>query len=133
MQIEPFAVEQWMNAYEDHCQFNLAETCVESLTVKALLDLAGVGRSALDDILDMKLTYGAIVGSERLRISNRSVVRRCGHRECARDPRSHWGQQVGARSAGGTERPGHLGPADVPTALFDSGELWRRCAGAHVA
>jgi len=67
MQIEPFAVEQWMNAYEDHCQFNLAETCVESLTVKALLDLAGVGRSALDDILDMKLTYGAIVGSERLR------------------------------------------------------------------
>ena len=67
MQIEPFAVEQWMNAYEDHCQFNLAETCVESLTVEALLDLAGVGRAALDDILAMKLTYGAIVGSERLR------------------------------------------------------------------
>ena len=67
MQISPFAVEQWMNEYENHCDFNLAETCVESLTVEELLDLAGVGRSALDDILSMKLTYGAIKGSDRLR------------------------------------------------------------------
>lgn len=67
MKIEPFAVEQWMNEYENHCDYNLAETCVESLTVEELLDLAGVGRSALDDVLSMKLTYGAIKGSDRLR------------------------------------------------------------------
>jgi len=67
MKIEPFAVEQWMNEYENHCEYNLAETCVESLTVDELLTLTGVGRSALDAILEMKLTYGAIEGSDRLR------------------------------------------------------------------
>lgn len=67
MQIEPFAVEQWMNAYENHCKFNLAETCVHSLTVAELLDLTGVGARALDELLPMQLTYGPIVGSLRLR------------------------------------------------------------------
>lgn len=32
MKITPFAVEQWMNAHETGCRYNLAETCVESLT-----------------------------------------------------------------------------------------------------
>lgn len=68
MQIEPFAVEQWMNEYETRCAFNLAETCVESLTVGELLDLAGRGADALrDELLDLHLTYGPIPGSERLR------------------------------------------------------------------
>lgn len=67
MKIEPFGVEMWMNEFENHCEFNLAETCVASLTVAELLDLAGLGGEALGDILSMKLTYGAITGSERLR------------------------------------------------------------------
>ncbi|MEM9564294.1 MAG: aminotransferase class I/II-fold pyridoxal phosphate-dependent enzyme [Actinomycetota bacterium] len=68
MRIEPFAVEQWMNEYETRCAYNLAETCVESLTVAELLDLAGHGADRLrDELLDLKLTYGAIEGSERLR------------------------------------------------------------------
>jgi len=67
MQIEPFGVELWMNDYEDTCEFNLAETCVASLTVAELFDLAGLPASTLDDILTMKLTYGAIQGSDRLR------------------------------------------------------------------
>lgn len=67
MKIEPFGVEQWMNEFEDHCEYNLGETCVASLTVAELLELTGVGTAALDDILDIKLTYGAITGSERLR------------------------------------------------------------------
>ena len=67
MKIEPFGVELWMNEYENHCDYNLAETCVESLTVQQLLDITGVGTDALDQILPMKLTYGAITGSERLR------------------------------------------------------------------
>jgi len=37
------------------------------LSVEELLELTGVGASALDHILSMKLTYGAIEGSERLR------------------------------------------------------------------
>ena len=67
MKIDPFAVEQWMNAHENHCEFNLAETCVESLTVEQLLDLTGQRDAYLKAMLPLKLTYGAIVGSERLR------------------------------------------------------------------
>lgn len=67
MHIREFGVEIWMNANETRCELNLAETCVASLTVGELLDLAGKGNSGLDDLLPMKLTYGAIEGSERLR------------------------------------------------------------------
>ena len=67
MRIAPFGVEQWMNEYETRCTYNLAETCVESLTVAQLLDLAGYGDRLLDELLPMKLTYGAIEGSGRLR------------------------------------------------------------------
>ena len=67
MKIEPFGVEMWMNEFENHCAFNLAETCVASLTVNQLLELTGVGVHAFDEIAEMKLTYGAIEGSERLR------------------------------------------------------------------
>jgi len=67
MKITPFAVEQWMNEYETRCEFNLAETCVESLTVRQLLSIAGKEEASLADLLPMKLTYGAIEGSGRLR------------------------------------------------------------------
>jgi aspartate/methionine/tyrosine aminotransferase len=67
MRIHPFGVEIWMNAYETRCAYNLAETCVESLTVAQLLDLAGCSDSILDELLPLKLTYGPIEGSERLR------------------------------------------------------------------
>lgn len=67
MKIRDFGVEIWMNRYENHCELNLAETCVESLTVAELLDMAGKRDAILAELLPMKLTYGAIEGSERLR------------------------------------------------------------------
>ncbi len=67
MKISPFRVEMWMNEFENHCEFNLAETCVHSLTVAELLDMADATESILDELLPLKLTYGAIVGSDRLR------------------------------------------------------------------
>jgi aspartate/methionine/tyrosine aminotransferase len=67
MKIAPFAVEQWMNAHENNCEFNLAETCVESLTVAQLLELTGRRDSLLQELLPIKLTYGAIAGTDRLR------------------------------------------------------------------
>ena len=67
MRIEPFGVEQWMNEYETRCRFNLAETCCESITVAELLDLAELGPDHLQEHLSLKLTYGAIEGSDRLR------------------------------------------------------------------
>lgn len=67
MKIRDFGVEIWMNRYENDCELNLAETCVELLTVAELLDMAGKRDDILSEILPMKLTYGAIEGSDRLR------------------------------------------------------------------
>ena len=67
MKIRDFGVEMWMNAYENHCELNLAETCVQSLTVAELLALSGKTNVILEELLPLKLTYGAIEGSERLR------------------------------------------------------------------
>ena len=67
MKIKDFGVEIWMNVYENNCQYNLAETCVESLTVEELLDLSGSKEEIIDEILGMQLNYGDIEGSVRLR------------------------------------------------------------------
>ena len=68
MRIRDFGVEIWMNRWEAQCRYNLAETCVESLTVDALLGLAGIDPGALmEQLLPMRLTYGAIEGTDRLR------------------------------------------------------------------
>ncbi len=67
MKIKPFGVEIWMNEFEATCEFNLAETCVESLTIAQLLALSGSSEAALSELLPMKMTYGAIEGSDRLR------------------------------------------------------------------
>ena len=67
MQIEPFKVEIWMNEWETRCTYNLAETCVASITVEELLALSGGSADDLSGLLQMKLTYGDIEGSPRLR------------------------------------------------------------------
>lgn len=67
VKIKDFAVEIWMNKYENDCTYNLGETCVESLTVDQLLSLSGRKETFLAEILPLKLTYGAIEGSEPLR------------------------------------------------------------------
>jgi hypothetical protein len=58
MQIKEFAVERWMDRYEHSCRYNLAETCVESLTVAQLLRLAGRAGSLEEALSGLKLTYG---------------------------------------------------------------------------
>lgn len=67
MNIEPFGVEIWMNEFETKCALNLAETCVESLTIAELLKITGRNAADLSALLPMKMTYGAIEGSDRLR------------------------------------------------------------------
>ena len=41
MKIAPFGVERWMNEWETKAVSNLAETCVDSLTVGELLEISG--------------------------------------------------------------------------------------------
>ncbi len=67
MHIEPFAVEQWMNAHETTATWNLGETCVHSLTVDELLELTGDADEVLRRLRDTRLTYGHIIGSLELR------------------------------------------------------------------
>jgi aspartate/methionine/tyrosine aminotransferase len=67
MYIEPFKVEMWMNEWETRCTYNLAETCVASITIEELLALSGGSADDLSSLLSMKLTYGDIEGSPRLR------------------------------------------------------------------
>jgi aspartate/methionine/tyrosine aminotransferase len=67
MKIRPFGVEEWMNAYENDAVTNIAETCVDSLSVEALLDLSGRKEELLEEIRSLRLSYGDIPGSDRLR------------------------------------------------------------------
>ena len=77
MRIRDFGVEIWMNRWEDHCRYNLAETCVDSVTVAQLLALAGLDAGAFAaDLLGMRLTYGAIEGSPRLRMAIAALYER---------------------------------------------------------
>lgn len=66
MKIAPFGVEQWMNEWETGAVLNLAETCVDSLTVGELMDLSGRGKELADEIASLRLTYGDIRGSDEL-------------------------------------------------------------------
>lgn len=64
MKIKPFAVEEWMNAWEEGAQFNIAETCVDSISLDELFALTGQDRDAfLREFSARRLTYGAIEGA----------------------------------------------------------------------
>ena len=68
MNIEPFAVEEWMNEHEVGARFNIAETCVDSVSLDELFALTGEDKAQfLTDFCAKRLTYGDIVGSDALR------------------------------------------------------------------
>ncbi len=63
MKIKPFAVEEWMNAWEEGAKYNIAETCVYSISADELFELCGVDKRAfLDEFCARRLTYGDILG-----------------------------------------------------------------------
>jgi len=68
MKIKPFAVEEWMNAYEEGARFNIAETCVDSVSADELFDLTGEDKDAFwRSFAARRLTYGDIEGAPALR------------------------------------------------------------------
>lgn len=46
MKIKPFEVEEWMNAYETGARYNIAETCVNSVSLDELFNITGVDKAA---------------------------------------------------------------------------------------
>ena len=68
MIIRPFAVEEWMNAYETGARFNIAETCVDSISVDELFRLCGEDSTAFwKQFSARRLTYGDIEGAPAFR------------------------------------------------------------------
>lgn len=68
MKIEQFGVEIWMDDHENDCTYNTAETCVDSMSLKQLEEVAGVkSGELLNSIHDMRLSYGEIPGRTDLR------------------------------------------------------------------
>lgn len=68
MKIAAFKVEEWMNQNETKAKYNIAETCVDSVTLDELFRLAGRDRRAFfDDFSQHRLTYGEIFGAAALK------------------------------------------------------------------
>ena len=64
MKIKPFAVEEWMNAWEVGAKYNIAETCVDSVSIDELFELIGENKDAfLQEFCIRRLTYGDIEGA----------------------------------------------------------------------
>ena len=64
MKIKPFAVEEWMNAWEVGAKYNIAETCVDSVSIDELFELIGENKDAfLREFCSRRLTYGDIEGA----------------------------------------------------------------------
>ena len=79
MKIATFKVEEWMNLNETKAKYNIAETCVDSVSLDELFSLAGRGRREFFDTLSRRrMTYGAIFGAEELKAAicglNRSAA-----------------------------------------------------------
>ena len=68
MDIKTFKVEEWMNEYEMEAVYNIAETCVDSLTVNELISIDGTDPAQFfHELGKKKLTYGDIEGSPAFR------------------------------------------------------------------
>ena len=67
MDIKTFKVERWMDEYETKCKYNLAETCIDSLTVREVIEMAGLDvEEYMMELADTRLTYSHIGGSLEL-------------------------------------------------------------------
>ncbi len=64
MKIKPFKVEEWMNTYETGARYNIAETCVDSVSLNELFELTGEDKGAFwEKFSGQRLTYGCIEGN----------------------------------------------------------------------
>ena len=63
MNISAFKVEQWMNEYETGAKYNIAETCVNSISLDELFELTQTDKQQfLNALCERRLTYGNITG-----------------------------------------------------------------------
>lgn len=66
MKIKPFLVEEWMGEHEGKAIFNIAETCVESITLDEIFELTDVDREEyFKEFGTKRLTYGNVLGTPK--------------------------------------------------------------------
>lgn len=82
MKIATFKVEEWMNLNETKAKYNIAETCVDSVTLDELFRLAGRDRREFFETLaQRRMTYGAIFGADELKTAISGLYRSVGTEE----------------------------------------------------
>ncbi len=68
MKIQPFKVEEWMNTYETQARYNIAETCVDSVSLEELFQLTNTNETIFwQNFRKKRLTYGDIEGTPEFR------------------------------------------------------------------
>lgn len=67
MKIDSFKIEEWMNKYEASAMYDLTTTCISPLSLNDL--------PFEESIFDIKLDYGHILGSTRLKDAIKSLYR----------------------------------------------------------
>ena len=66
MDMKTFAVERWMNTYENDAVYNLAETDAKPFTLSELLSL-GNKDDLIEELMKIKLGYNPTTGRQELR------------------------------------------------------------------
>ena len=68
IKIKPCAVEEWMNDWEVGAKYNIAETCVDSISMNELFELTGEDKTEfLNRLCARRLSYGDIEGLPEFR------------------------------------------------------------------
>ncbi|WP_249030518.1 aminotransferase class I/II-fold pyridoxal phosphate-dependent enzyme [Tannockella kyphosi] len=67
MKLDVFEVEMWMTEHENNCLYNLADSCVPSLSIQDLLEYCDNKDEIIRNLMETKLDYGPIIGSKEVR------------------------------------------------------------------
>lgn len=71
MRLDTFKIEEWMNYYCPSAKYDLTSTCIEPMSIREMLSICTTDNPW--SVLDTKLTYGEIHGSERLKNAIKSL------------------------------------------------------------
>lgn len=71
MRIDTFKIEEWMNRYCPTAKYDLTTTCIQPLSIRELLTICAPDNPF--EIMDVKLTYGDIHGSNRLKTAIKNL------------------------------------------------------------
>ena len=132
MNIKPFLVEEWMNEYEVGAKYNIAETCVDSVSLDELFALTGEDKGGLSGgaVRPAAHLWGHL-RTARLQGGDLQAVPGREARAGDPHPRGGGGQPPPVLLPGGARGQGDLRPAHLSAALLHpclpGGPRWSCC------